>query len=116
MNKVLSEVFLFKESNKINRYMALWDTGATETLISKKVVSDLNLDVAGTVELSTINGSLSVNRYNVRLLLNGYNQAINIIPAEFTHRKECDIIIGMDIISLGLFTLDKGEFTFSISN
>jgi len=35
-------------------------------------------------------------------------------PAEFSYRKECDVIVGMDIISNGLFILDKGKFSFKI--
>jgi len=38
----------------------------------------------------------------------------NIQPAEFSHRKECDVIIGMDIIQHGLFILNKGIFSFTI--
>jgi hypothetical protein len=37
MSKVLSDVYLFKPPDRIVKYTALWDTGATETLISEKV-------------------------------------------------------------------------------
>lgn len=48
------------------------------------------------------------------MILEHHSKSINIHPAEFSHRKEFDIIIGMDIISYGLFILDKGILTFTI--
>jgi hypothetical protein len=46
--------------------------------------------------------------------MENHSKSINIQPAEFPNKKECDIIIGMDIIQHGLFILDKGEFSFTI--
>lgn len=65
--KVITDIYIFKTSDDIRIYKALWDTGATETLISSKVVSELNLEQKGEVELSTIKWtireSLKVNKY-----------------------------------------------------
>lgn len=41
--KVITDIYIFKTSDDIRIYKALWDTGATETLISNKVVSELYL-------------------------------------------------------------------------
>ena len=64
-------------------------------------------------------GNIDIINYNSKrfgcgLLLENHSKSINIQPAEFSHRKECDVIIGMDIIQYGLFILDKGKFTFTI--
>jgi len=112
--KVLTDIYIFKTSNDIRIYKAIWDTGSTETLISSKVITDLNLDKAGEVEVSTINGTINSERFGCGLLLENHSKSINIQPAEFSHRKECDVIIGMDIIGHGLFILDKGKFSFTI--
>lgn len=112
--KLITDIYIFKTSDDIRIYKALWDTGATETLISSKVISDLKLEQTGEVEVSTINGTINSKRFGCGLLLDGHSKSINIQPAEFSHRKECDVIIGMDIIRHGLFILDKGKFSFII--
>jgi predicted aspartyl protease len=112
--KVITDIYVFKTSEDIRIYKALWDTGATETLISSKVIADLNLVQTGEVEVSTINGIINTKRFGCGLLLEKHSKSINIKPAEFSHRKECDVIIGMDIIQYGLFILDKTKFSFTI--
>ena len=79
-----------------------------------KVITELNLDQTGEVEVSTINGTINSKRFGCGLLLENHSKSINIQPAEFSHRKECDVIIGMDIIQYGLFILDKSKFSFTI--
>lgn len=41
--KVITDVHIFKSSDDIRTYKALWDTGATETLISNKVITESNI-------------------------------------------------------------------------
>lgn len=43
MKKILTNVCIFNDSKIIKVYTALWDTGSTESLISSRVVKDLNL-------------------------------------------------------------------------
>ena len=112
--KVMTDIYIFKSSDDIRIYKALWDTGATETLVSSKIITELNLEQTGEVEVSTINGTINSKRHGCGLLLENHSKSINIQPAEFSHRKECDVIIGMDIIQHGLFILNKGEFSFII--
>jgi hypothetical protein len=112
--KIISDIHIFKSSDDIRTYKAIWDTGATETLISNKVITNLQLEKTSEVEISTINGTIQSNRYGCLILLEHHSKSINMQPAEFSHRKECDVIIGMDIIRHGLFILDKGNFSFTI--
>jgi hypothetical protein len=112
--KIITEIHIFKTPENIRKYRALWDTGATETLISSVVVNDLGLKHTSDVMVSTINGSVKTKRYGCGIILQSYSKSINIQPAEFTYRKECDVIIGMDIIHHGLFVLNRGVFTFKI--
>lgn len=60
--KVITNIYVFKTSDDIKTYKSIWDTGATETLISDKVVQELNLEETEEVELSTINGSIRTKR------------------------------------------------------
>jgi predicted aspartyl protease len=112
--KVITDIYIFKAPDDIRIYKALWDTGATETLISNKVITELQLEKTGDVEVSTINGTIYSKRYGCGIILEHHSKSINIQPAEFSHRKECDVIVGMDIIHHGLFILDKGKFSFTI--
>lgn len=112
--KVITDIYIFKTSDDIRIYKALWDTGATETLISNKVITDLSLEEKGEVELSTLNVTINSKRYGCGLLLENHSKSINIQPAEFSHRKECGVIVGMDIIQYGLFILNRGDLSFTI--
>ena len=112
--KVITDIYIFKTPNDIKTYKALWDTGASETLISSKVITELNLEETGSVEVSTINGIINTKRFNCAILLKNHSKSINIQPAEFIYRTEFDVIIGMDIIEYGLFILNKGNFSFII--
>lgn len=112
--KVITDIYVFKSSTNILKYKALWDTGATETLISSRVAKELNLEETTEVEVSTINGIIKSKRFACGLLLENHSKSINAQPAEFSYRKECDVIIGMDIIQHGLFILNKLEFSFTI--
>ena len=112
--KVITDVYIFKSSSDIKIYKALWDTGATETLISNKVINELELLESGEVEVSTINGSIKTKRYMCGLLLMNHSKSINIQPANFSNIKGCDVIIGMDIIQYGIFHLNKGNLKFTI--
>lgn len=109
--KVITDIYIFKTSDDIRFYKALWDNGATETLIS---ITELNLEKTGEVEVSTINGILKSKRFSCGLLLENHSKSINIQPAEYSYRRECDVIIDMDIIQYGLFIINKGEFSFTI--
>jgi len=46
-----------------NRYNAIWDTGATGTVITQKVVDDCALSPTGVVEVQTAAGKTKVNSY-----------------------------------------------------
>ena len=77
----------FKPIKKL--YMALWDTGSTMTVISDELASKLNLEPVGEMMAETAGGKLGPG---------------------------IDILIGMDIITLGDFVItnynNKTVFSF----
>jgi hypothetical protein len=113
MEKILSKVWL-SNGDLINQYVCIWDTGSMETIVSDKVVSDLNPEKHGYVNINTIHGETRSDKYILQLSLEGHSQSIKINPASFGKGREFDVIIGMDIIRHGLFILDKGRLTFTI--
>lgn len=113
MEKILSKVWV-SNGSLINQYICIWDTGSMETIVSDKVVSDLNPNKQGYANINTIHGESKSDRYILQLSLEGHSQSIKINPASFGEGREFDVILGIDIIQHGLFILDKGKFSFTI--
>ena len=104
-------------------YIAIWDTGATHSAITRKVVDDLNLQPTGVRETRHAGGKSSNNTYLVNIALP--NRVIvphvrvtevQLIPDDnVSDNKQPQLLIGMDIISLGDFAVTNanGKTTFS---
>ena len=113
-----SEVSLVACGNKLknkNSHIALWDTGATGSVITQKVINKLNLIPVSRIDVSTTQGTYEANCYFIDISLT--NEVI--IPNLFVIHGEpvgCDILIGMDIINRGDFAVsnfnNKTQFTF----
>ena len=115
MEKILTNICL-SNNGIVNQYTCIWDTGSVETLISDKVINDLNPTKHGYVIINTIHGENRSDKYILNLLLEHHTQSIHINSACFGKSREFDVIIGMDIINYGLFIIDKGKFSFKIDN
>lgn len=102
---------------------ALWDTGATTTMIDGRIANMLGLIPTGKCDISHAVGSNLVNTYTFLLELPG-GFKINVVNAcegNFDLNKQ-GMLIGMDIILQGDFFTGQGEesgkpytyFTFTI--
>src|SRR3989344_3267215 len=108
---------------EIRRYLAIWDTGATHSAITKKVVGDLGLKPTGARETRHAGGKSINNTYLVNISLpNGVMVGqvrvteVNLIPDDNTSDdKQPQLLIGMDIIGLGdlAVTNASGKTTMS---
>lgn len=92
------------EPTTIKTYRALWDTGATNSVIDKKVAQDLGLIPSGLARVYNANGSATVNRYIVNLYLPNHFM-IPMVPVTEGILNGANILIGMDIIGLGDFVI-----------
>ncbi len=98
---------------------AQWDTGATGTCISKELVRKMKLLPTGKQKIHTPSGEGIVNKYMIDLVLNQelVIQNIPVIDSEIGVQG-IDVLIGMDIISLGDFAISnfegKTQFSFRI--
>lgn len=84
---------------------AIWDTGATASVVSRNVVRKLKLEPTGRKDVHTANGVAQQNTYSVAIGLPSgvYFPFLSVTEADLTTGS--DALIGMDIISLGDFSV-----------
>lgn len=95
---------------------AIWDTGATCSCISRKVVSDLNLVPTGVNRILTPSGEKTVKTYLVDILLPNRVMVCDVQVSETEIGNQgLGLLIGMDIITCGDFSVSSfgGKTTFS---
>lgn len=118
-NYVLTNVALLWKDKRYD-CVAMWDTAATRTHISERVVNLLKLQSIGNTDIHTHRNVEIVNKYDISLILPTNEFILNIVALEGTYEKidnwDIDVIIGMDIIRIGDFHIDytqeKSVFTF----
>lgn len=91
---------------QIVKTKGLWDTGASSSVITKKLAKDLNLVPIGSAESHHAGGTSIVNIYLINLYLP------NNVALQYIRVTECDetigrfgVLIGMDVFSMGDFAL-----------
>ena len=96
------------------KYIAIWDTGATITVITPSVVADLGLKPISYTEISTPSGNMQCGQFFVDLVLPQQVVAQNVLVTEAIP-SGCDALIGMDIIGHGDFAVTNygGNTVFS---
>ncbi len=96
-------------------WSAIWDTGATKSCITQRVVDDLHLISVGQTEMGTASGTATVDTYYVDIGLPNRIIIPNILVSCANLGRDLDVLIGMDIISLGDFAITNvgGKTTFS---
>lgn len=95
----------------------LWDTGATVSMISNKLVSKLHLTPIGQAKSVNCTGSILVNLFKINLLLPNRIEIENLTVLSDT-LPDTDCLIGMDIINLCDFAITHKDgntkFSFQI--
>jgi hypothetical protein len=95
---------------------AIWDTGATGTVITQKVIVACGLKATGIVKTNTANGEYQASSYLVNVVLPNSVGFANLKVTEGNLGVGGpDILIGMDIIGGGDFAVTNygGKTTFS---
>lgn len=84
--------------------IALWDTGATKSVITASTAAALGLTSIGPTQVNHVGGSHQSKTYLVNVYLpNGVTiQGVRVTECP---DKDFDVIIGMDIIAHGDFTI-----------
>lgn len=89
---------------EVKQFVGVWDTGATNTVISKKIVDEVGLQPSGQTIVNTANGPDTQNTYLVNLTLPMRFMFPNLMVTE-GKLAGVDALIGMDIICLGDFSI-----------
>ena len=97
------------------QFNALWDTGATASMVTKRVVEDLGLPAEGYSRVFHVGGEeANVPQYYVNLVLltDVHFAGVNVFQGKLLGT---DVLIGMDIINRGDFAVSNrdGATTFS---
>lgn len=115
VNELRSTVALLDEQgNPIRTVQAVWDTGATNSVIRAALAEEMQLPVISYAEQSTANGKCTVPVYMVRLQLpNNVRFLVTVTGSNIS--DSLDMLIGMDIIGRGDFTVSNpnGQTTLS---
>ncbi|HYF83470.1 MAG TPA: SEC-C metal-binding domain-containing protein [Clostridia bacterium] len=98
----------------INQYNAIWDTGASGTVITNRIVQQLNLLPTGMARVCTANGDCNVNTYVIDLWLPNKICIQRLRVTEGTI-SSADLLIGMDVMNMGDFSVSNfgGKTIFS---
>jgi len=96
-------------------YKGLYDTGATHSSISPRVVADLQLPSIGAINVGVGGGTLTTTSHLVNIGLPNSVMFAMFRVSQMTLHGGIDVLIGMDIIGSGDFSVTQhnGSTTFS---
>lgn len=111
---VVNEHTALNMTHVFGKHKAIWDTGCAITTVHERIIEKLNLEIRGYMSVNTVIGTSETPYYYVDLLLPG-GIALRSQKVLSGKMNACDVLIGMDIISLGDFAVTNlsGKTTFS---
>lgn len=86
----------------------VWDTGATSTIISEEVVNALDLKPSNKAQIEGVGGLMDSNVYSINIYFENHLEfkSIEVLSGDI---GDYDLIIGMDIITLGDFVISNKD-------
>ena len=85
---------------------AIWDTGATSSMITRRIAQKLNLHSIGKVRIAGVHGAVNTNIYTVDIRFGNGFTIPNVTVSEADDGGGFDVLIGMDIINQGRLLID----------
>ncbi len=100
-------------SEPFKEYKGIWDTGATNSAISEKVVIECGLKPIGVAKVQTVGGERICDSFLINMLLPN-NVGIPQLRVTQGIINGADVLIGMDVMTRGDFALSnfQGKTTF----
>ena len=108
------------EEPTVRPYSAIWDTGATNTSITTRVVTECGLAPTSVAKVTGVHGTQLSNVYLIDVYLPNrvIAEEVEAVESPALAGELDDVLIGMDIIGLGDFAVSnfqgKTTFTFRI--
>ena len=103
-----NEALAAQEQPAVRTYSAIWDTGATNTHVTAKVVRECGLIPTGVADVTGVHGTRRSNRYLIDVYLPNRFVVEGVPAVETDSLPEVDdLLIGMDIIGLGDFAVSN---------
>jgi hypothetical protein len=99
----------FNIIQKSEMVKAIWDTGATGTVISSGLVSRLGLVPTGKTVAADVNKSYETNTYVVDIGLPNGLLIFDVQVTEVPNLGHYDLLIGMDLITMGDMAITNGH-------
>jgi len=99
---------------EFKEFIAVWDTGATNTFISQKVIDDCDLKPTSVIDVQTAGKGFRSPVYLANLMLPNQVGFANFRVARATI-ADGDVLIGMDVMAIGDFAVTNkdGKTAFS---
>jgi hypothetical protein len=126
-NKLTTEGLISKAVSPINitvppevvqcakDYIFIWDTGATNSVISQKVVDECGFKPTGIAKVQSATETKLCETFLVSIFLPNGAVMPSVRVTKVDILADCDILIGMDVINQGDFAITHldGKTTFS---
>ncbi len=105
-HEISTPIYICNDAKEKIQGKAVWDTGATGSMISADIARRLKLSPAGKIKIAGVHGVENSNYYYVSLCFaNGFTIS-NVCVAEASDNGGFDVLIGMDIIGRGYMTIN----------
>jgi len=102
-------------SSRAKNYTAIWDTGATGSVVSQRVIDECGLVPIAMANVRQADGRVILSPvYRASILLTN-RVLIPVVHVVRGQPGECDVLIGMEVIGSGDFAVssDHGRTVFS---
>ena len=96
------------EKLSAQKYMAIWDTGATSCVVSERVIKECNLKPISVTKVTTADGVHDAFVYLISLFLPNRFFLPQLVAVS-GRLKGGDMLIGMDVINRGDFAVTNIE-------
>ncbi len=111
-----------KSNLDLKKYKAIWDTGAMNSCITTKVIDELGLKATGVTRVIHAGGESVANTFLVNIVLpdDVMIRQVNVTEVSLLSPSDKEVyppqvLIGMDIISLGDFAVSDKEGKTTLS-
>ena len=115
-SEIATPLYLKKhgEINGEQKANAIWDTGATSSMISAAMAKKMQLTPSGTMQIAGVHGVQNARCYYVDIVFGNGFTIPSVKVSEASDFGGFDLLIGMDIIGQGALVLDGTQDSLNV--